>query len=377
MKTLLQHIGLAALGSFLWTQTALAQTPPAAVAAPLAATAPAVATPPPPPAVTPPRPPRLPDYIESNGLKGSLDIHDPVMIKGGDTYYLFGTYTGIKTSKDMVTWKSAGAVFGKGAKLDWWSRDIPQGAQIWAPDIHYRDGKYWMYYSVSAWMNFNSSIGLATNTTLDPANPAYKWEDQGEVISIRNGGEGVNAIDPNAFVDKDGKVYLLYGSFKAGLRMVELDRKTGKPASATPKLTVLTRSLGEGVFLVKDPDYYYIFASRGICCKGADSTYEVVIGRSKTITGPYLSKDGGSWVDDKYSVLLAGDASEPGRGHNGIFAENGTTYFVYHAYTKAFNFHSLLNIKPLYMGADGWPTLEPTKTLFKMDAFETRVFAGP
>lgn len=318
----------------------------------------------------------LPDYIESGGLKGSLGIHDPVMIKGGDTYYVMGTFTNIKTSKDMVTWKSAGAVFDSNFKFDWWSKDIPTGAQIWAPDISWREGKYWMYYAVSAWMNFNSSIGLATNTTLDPTDPAYKWEDQGQVISYKNGGAGVNVIDPNIFVDKDGKVYLLYGSFTAGLRMVELDRKTGKLLSETPRLTVLTKSLGEGVFLIKDPQYYYIFASRGICCKGGDSTYQIVIGRSKNITGPYLNKDGGSWVDDKATLFLAGDVNEPGRGHNGIFSEGDTTYLVYHAYTKAFNYNSVLNIKPLYMGDDGWPTIEPTKTKFVMEAFEQASFAG-
>ena len=318
----------------------------------------------------------LPDYIESNGLKGALGVHDPVMIKGGDTYYIYDTFTGIKTSKDRITWKSAGAVFGGNVKLDWWSREIPQGAQIWAPDISWRDGKYWMYYSVSAWMNFNSSVGLATNTTLDPNDPAYKWEDQGQVISFKNGGEGVNVIDPNVFVDKDGKVYLLYGSYTTGLRMVELDRTTGKLLSETPKLTVLTKGLGEGVFLVKDPQYYYIFASRGICCKGAESTYQIVIGRSRTLAGPYLAKDGSSWVDNNYSVLLAGDANEPGRGHNGIFVEGDTTYLVYHAYTKAFNYHSLLNIRPLYLGADGWPTVEPTSTRFQMEAFQQSSFAG-
>jgi arabinan endo-1,5-alpha-L-arabinosidase len=318
----------------------------------------------------------LPDYIESRGLKGALGMHDPTMIKAGDTYYVYGTFTDIRTSKDMVTWSNAGRVFGSNFKLDWWSRDIPTGAQIWAPDVHWRDGKYWMYYSVSAWMNFNSSIGLATNTTLDPNDPAFKWEDQGQVISFKNGGEGVNVIDPNVFVDTDGKVYLLYGSYTTGLRMVELDRKTGKLLSETPTLTVLTKGLGEGVFLIKDPQYYYIFASRGICCSGAGSTYQMVIGRSKTITGPYLTKDGGSWVDNQYSVLLAGDESEPGRGHNGIFSEGDTTYLVYHAYTKAFNYHSVLNIRPLYMGADGWPTVEPTGTKFQMDAFEQSVFAG-
>ena len=68
--------------------------------------------------------------------------------------------------------------------------------------------------------------------------------------------------------------------------------------------------------------------------------------------------------------------NEPGRGHNGIFSEGDTTYLVYHAYTKAFNYNSVLNIKPLYMGADGWPTIEPSATKFVMEPFEQASFAG-
>ena len=81
-------------------------------------------------------------------------------------------------------------------------------------------------------------------------------------------------------------------------------------------------------------------------------------------------------VANKYTVLLAGDEEEPGRGHNGIFAEGDTTYMVYHAYTRSANGASLLNIRPLYMDEADWPTLEPTKKLFKMDSFEKKVFVG-
>jgi arabinan endo-1,5-alpha-L-arabinosidase len=319
---------------------------------------------------------RQSQVIENNGLRGNLSAHDPVMIRQNDTYYVFTTGTGIKTSKDRITWMNIGNIFPRGFKFPWWNNDIPDKVDIWAPDIHYRDGKYHLYYSVSAWMNFNSSIGYATNTTLDPSDPNYKWEDHGQVISYKNGGEGVNVIDPNVFVDKDGKVYLLYGSYKAGLRMVELDRKTGLLMKDKPDLTVLTTSLGEGVFLVKDPEYYYIFASRGKCCAGIESTYQIVMGRSKNITGPYLTKDGQKWTDNRYTVLLAGDEAEPGRGHNGIYAEKDTTYLVYHAYTRAFNGQSLLNIRPLYMGADGWPTVTATNQLFRMEEFEKKVFTG-
>ena len=301
-------------------------------------------------------------------LQGDLQVHDPVMIKEGDTYYVFATGRGIsiKTSKDKINWERAGSVFDSIALPAWHRDDIPeQKGHLWAPDISYRNGKFHLYYSVSAWMNFNSSIGYATNETLNPADPRYKWIDHGKVIDFRNGGEKVNVIDPNIFVAENGKVWLIYGSYQAGLRMVELNPQTGMLFSETPELTVLTTSLGEGVFLLKDKDYYYIFASRGICCKGIESNYQIVMGRSKNITGPYFAKNGDSWLDNKHSLLLAGDYDEPGRGHNGFYTEGDTTYIVYHAYTRSADGKSLLNIRPLYIDEDGWPTVEITEKRFK------------
>jgi len=316
------------------------------------------------------QPPQFNKIIENNGLKGNLNVHDPVMIKQGNTYYVFSTGRGIsvKTSADRINWKNAGRVFDSTTLPEWYKNDIPaQDGSLWAPDIHYSNGKYHLYYSVSASMNFNSSIGYATNTTLDKNDPAYKWVDEGQVISFKNGGEGVNVIDPNIFIDKDGKKYLLYGSYKAGLRLVELDAVTGKLKKDPPELITITTSLGEGSFIIKSRDYYYIFASRGRCCAGINSTYQIVMGRSKNVKGPYLTKEGESWVDNKYSLLLAGDSTEPGRGHNGFFTEHDTTFIVYHAYSSSQNGASLLNIKPMYIDKDGWPTMEKTNTLFKRE----------
>ena len=98
-----------------------------------------------------------------------------------------------------------------------------------------------------------------------------------------------------------------------------------------------------------------------------NSTYQIVMGRSKDVHGPYLNKEGESFVDNKYSLLLAGDSTEPGRGHNGFFTEHDTTFIVYHAYTRSVNGASLLNIKPLYIDAAGWPTMDVTGTLFKRE----------
>ncbi|MEO5637034.1 MAG: arabinan endo-1,5-alpha-L-arabinosidase [Chitinophagaceae bacterium] len=304
--------------------------------------------------------------IENNGLKGQLVVHDPVMIKQGDTYYVFSTGMRVKTSKDRINWLNAGNVFGRDSiKFSWWNNDIKDKIGLWAPDIHYSNGKYQLYYSVSAWMNFNSSIGLTTNTTLNPADPAYKWTDEGKVIDFRNGGEGVNVIDPNIFIDKDKKKYLVYGSYKAGLRLVELDYKTGKLKKDPPDITTITTVLGEGSFIIKGPIYYYVFASRGRCCAGDSSTYQIVTGRSTNVKGPYVNKEGESWVDNKYTLFLAGDSTEHGRGHNGFFTEHDTTFIVYHAYTHSAGGASLLNIKPMYIDNDGWPTMDASQKLFK------------
>jgi arabinan endo-1,5-alpha-L-arabinosidase len=322
------------------------------------------------------RRPRPEQNISNNGLKGSLVVHDPVMIKAGDTYYVFTTGMGTKTSKDKINWSSGPAVFPQGTKFSWWNDDIPDRVGLWAPDIHWGDGKYHLYYSVSAWMNFKSSVGYATNVTLDKNDSRYHWEDKGKVIDFKNGGDSVNVIDPNFFADSDGKQYLVYGSYKGGLRLVELNPKTGKPFSDKPELTIITTHLGEGCYIIKGPKYYYVFASRGKCCAGTESTYQIVMGRSKSIKGPYLSKEGKKWTDNDYSVFLAGDYDEPGGGHNGFFAEGDTTYIVYHAYTRAFNGSSLLNIKPLYMDKAGWPTLNPKDKLFAMPVSEKTTFIG-
>lgn len=308
--------------------------------------------------------------IENNGLKGNLFVHDPVMIKQGGTYYIFSTGRGIsiKTSPDKIQWNTAGRVFDSVSLPLWHKIDIPQqDGSLWAPDIHFSHGKYHLYYSVSAWMNFNSSIGYATNTTLDSRDAAYKWVDEGQVINYKNGGEGVNVIDPNIFIDTDQKKYMVYGSYKAGLRLVELDPKSGNLKKDPPPLISITSALGEGAFIIKGPKYYYMFASRGRCCAGINSTYQVVVGRSANVKGPYLNKNGESWIDNNYTVFLAGDSSEPGRGHNGFFTERDTTFIVYHAYTRSANGASLLNIKPMFIDGEGWPSMEAANKLFKRE----------
>jgi arabinan endo-1,5-alpha-L-arabinosidase len=302
------------------------------------------------------------------GLHGDLRVHDPAMIRAHGVWYVYSTGRGIpfKKSPDRIHWKNAGRVFSRQSLPAWHQKDIPgQDGNLWAPDIHYYEGTYYLYYAVSAWMNFHSAIGLATNTTLDPSDPHYKWVDRGMVIDYTDGGAGVNVIDPSVFTAGDGATWLVYGSYKAGLRMTRLDPATGLLQQHPPSIITLTRGLGEGSCIIRGPHYYYLFASRGRCCAGLKSTYQIVMGRSLRVEGPYLNKQGDSLLAGKYSLFLAGDYQEPGRGGNSFCTEGDTTFIVYHAYTRSAGGASLLNIRPLYAGRDGWPTADSTGALFR------------
>ena len=130
--------------------------------------------------------------------------HDPVVAKQGDTYYLFCTGPGITsfTSKDLKTWVQAKPVFAESPK---WALDVAPGfnGHIWARDITLHNGIYYLYYSVSAFGKNTSAIGLVTNTTLNPDDLEYKWEDQGVVIQSVPNRDLWNAIDPNLIFDEN------------------------------------------------------------------------------------------------------------------------------------------------------------------------------
>ncbi|HEY1023460.1 MAG TPA: family 43 glycosylhydrolase, partial [Flavisolibacter sp.] len=149
-----------------------------------------------------------------------VPVHDPVMIKEGDTYYLFCTGFGITvwSSANLNEWKKEAPVF---AKAPQWAVDTIPGfkGHIWAPDITYRNGQYYLYYSVSAFGKNTSAIGVATNKTLDVSSADYKWIDHGRVIQSYPGKTNWNAIDPNIITDEKGRAYMAFGSFWDGLKM--------------------------------------------------------------------------------------------------------------------------------------------------------------
>ncbi len=114
-----------------------------------------------------------------------LDVHDPSLAKSGNIYYLFSTGPGIpvRSSPDLRIWHDAGRVFD--TMPLWAAEDIPAADSIWAPDVSHLSGEYRLYYAVSTFGSNRSEIGLATNTTLDPSSPAYRWVDRGVVVASK------------------------------------------------------------------------------------------------------------------------------------------------------------------------------------------------
>ncbi|MBN1307462.1 MAG: arabinan endo-1,5-alpha-L-arabinosidase [Chitinispirillaceae bacterium] len=293
-----------------------------------------------------------------NPLKGDLGVHDPVMIKAGSTYYIYSTgrLVGAKTSTDRITWRYASSGL---TAPSWVKTEVPanSGTDFWAPDIMFRDDKYWLYYSVSTFGKNTSAIGLATSPTLS----SPTWTDQGVVVKSTSG-NNYNCIDPAIFQDNDGKVWLTFGSFWSGIKLVECDPATGKPAdSTTTFISLASHSSGiEAPYLLKW-GFYYLFVSWDKCCEGVRSTYKIVAGRATSVQGPYTDRDGKAMTSGAGEVLDTGDAVRKGPGHNGIFIDNDTVFCVNHYYDANRNGASTLQIRPLYFD-DGWPSFNGTIT---------------
>ncbi|MBT0671367.1 arabinan endo-1,5-alpha-L-arabinosidase [Novosphingobium profundi] len=317
-------------------------------------------------APAPAEPPTL-----NSRLSGELaPTHDPVIIREGDTYYVYNTigrYIGVKTSKDLVHWEQAAPLFD--SLPAWATKAVPGTEGIWAPDISFVNGEYRLYYSVSTFGSNRSAIGLATSPTLDPKAKDYHWTDHGLVVQSTHA-DDFNAIDPNLVVDAQGGQWLALGSFWTGIKLFRLDPKTGKPYPGEKPRSIARRPAPAGApapveapFILQHGGWYFLLVSYDYCCKGVNSTYYTVMGRSRTVTGPYLGKDGSALMEGGGSILLRADLEEKqrfrGPGHVGAFTDaDGTTYLVYHAYDREHDGAPTLRIAPLVWGKDGWPVAQ-------------------
>ncbi len=306
----------------------------------------------------------IPVVAQSPPLRGYLSAHDPSTItQCKDRYYLYYTGQGIlsKSSVDRVFWTPGPPVFSNAPA--WTTNAVPGfTGTFWAPDLLYFNNQYHLYYAVSTFGSQVSAIGLVTNPTLDPTDPAYHWTDQGPVIASTNGSP-YNTIDPSFTWDNSGNLWMAFGSYWNGIYLVQLNATNGlRISSNSPTYQLAYNSSIEASYLWRRGGYYYLFVNWGSCCSGVNSTYNIRVGRSTSVTGPYLDQNGVSLANNGGTLFLQGTGKFTGPGHLGIWSQAGSQWLSHHYYDanswapqyKAYGSPDFAFV-PLSWTPDDWP----------------------
>ncbi|KAJ5768414.1 hypothetical protein N7533_000997 [Penicillium manginii] len=323
---------------------------------------------------------------------GNVIAHDPNIVQHDDHYYLFkgGHHVPIfKADHLSGPWVQIGTVLDANSIIDVGNRSRP-----WAPTTVFKDGTFYCYYTLSSPGSRDSAIGVATTTTLDGS----PWKDHGAVI--RTGlGEGsdvfpfteTNAIDASFITDQSsGKSYLNYGSFWHNIWQIPLsDDLLSIEAPKKPDAVQLTFMPDqhirpeEGSWMSYHDGYYYTWFSRGKCCKfnpekgggfpDRGHEYNIRVGRSRDIRGPFVDKDGDSLLKGGGTIVYAsnhGVVYAP--GGLGVLAGNDSSpdILYYHYLNASIGFKdgdarlgwNVLNYQ------DGWPEVTSNSTVANANA---------
>lgn len=293
-------------------------------------------------------------------------LADPTAIRADDGwFYAYGTSDNwgdgkgthqvpIVRSKNLTKWEFVSDAFQ--TRPTWKDK-----GGIWAPDIAKINGQYLLYYAFSIWADPNPGIGLAVADS-----PTGPFTDVGKLFLSEEIGVP-NSIDPY-FFEAEGKKYLFWGSYSnaptQGTYGVELSADGKSVPDLTKKFKVATGDF-EAVTIQKKEEYYYFIGSKGGCCDGANSTYQLRVGRARDFHGPYLDKNGKDLKErGAGTLLLHGDAVFAGPGHSSRFFTDadGTDWVLYHAILKENAMVSSgANRRVLMLDkvkwADGWPEI--------------------
>ena len=294
----------------------------------------------------------LPDFLffkDTSRIRPVIpgDLADPSVIRVGSNYYATGTssewapHYPLFKSADLIHWKQLGYIFDK--TPEWAS------SSFWAPELLYRNGTYYIYYTARKKSDGISCIGVATSK-----DPEKGFTDRGIVVDF-----GKEAID--AFVvEENGKWYITFKAYGLDSRPIEL---LGYQLSDDGLKTVgepfmLLRDdekIGlEGQSIIKRDNYYYLFYSAGGCC-GAQCSYHVNVARSRSLKGPYIKYERNPVVDafDGWKCT----------GHGTIVTnKKGEDYYLYHAYDKITDVHTGRQGMLAKLNWDkqtGWPSFHP------------------
>lgn len=273
---------------------------------------------------------------------GEPYIHDPSTIAECDgKYYTFGTGSGGLISTDGWTWNGGAVRPGGGA----------------APDVLKIGDRYLIAYSATGGGLGGGHAGKVLtmwNKTLDPNSPDFAYSEPIEVAHSLDD-EDCDAIDAGLLLDPtDGRLWLSYGTYFGFIRIVELDPKTGKRVEGNKEINVAIDC--EATTLTYRDGWYYLLGTHGTCCDGPNSTYNIVVGRSRNVTGPYIDNVGRDMLEGGGKMVIAAGNRKTGPGHFGRFIEeDGVEKMSFH-YEADFDRsgRSVLAIRPL-LWKNGWP----------------------
>lgn len=273
---------------------------------------------------------------------GKPFIHDPSTIAQSDgKYYTFGTGGGGLISDDGWTWNGGAVRPGGGA----------------APDILKIGDRYLVVYGATGGGLFgghNGKILTMWNKTLDPKSPDFKYSDP-IVVASSDGIEDNDAIDPSLLLDPaTGKLWLTYGTYFGYIRLAELDPKTGKRVEGNKALNIAIDC--EATDLIYRDGWYYLLGTHGTCCDGPNSTYNIVVGRSKKVTGPYVDNIGREMLKGGGKLVVAAGDRLIGPGHFGrtVLGDGIEKMSCHYEADLDQGGRSVLGIRPL-LWKNGWP----------------------
>jgi len=302
-------------------------------------------------------------YPNPGTVSGDVTAHDPSMLKTtGGLYYVFSTtlatpHSGIemRVSSDRIHFTNAGSAFS--TLPAWINAYNGSNGEMWAPDVSYHNGAYWMYYAVSSFGSQVSAIDLATSHTAAPGS----WADQGPVFTSQAGAP-YNAIDPGLTLDAAGNAWLSFGSWWNGVYMIQINPATGKQLATNTTVYHLAQRFDiskglEGASIYQHGGYYYLFASIDNCC-AADATYHIIVGRSTSVTGPYTDEGGLNMLIGGGTIILSTHSNFVGPGGQSVMTDAGSSLLVYHYYDGNNNGSPTLGINVLNWSSTGWPSVE-------------------
>lgn len=288
----------------------------------------------------------------SNAIFTNFSLPDPDVIRGDDGYfYLYATEhkrndpdmknSPIMRSPDLISWTRVGSLFTDSTH----PQITDQDAGIWAPSVNKVGNKYVIYYSQPG-KNYKHAIGVAVADS-----PTGPFTDLGKLIDSNEQGVEIS-IDAYLY-QEDGRNYLFWGSFRS-ISVLELTEDgTAIKNKATQKRREVAGGQYEASVVLKRDNWYYLIVSTGDYSKGG--TYRIVVGRSQSVFGPYVDKNGNDMMSVHHELVLKGNStfSSPGHCSRIITDDAGQDWILYHAYPNDKDYRCLMLDRINWV--DGWP----------------------